>query len=487
VRTMKAATALVLLPVADAHSWLHCMKFLGDVPRPQDDETLCQGWPRGWPQFARNNGNRAFGQDIGRDNRPGRDVSPTITCDGSETSEVAYMGGNGGNGHGPRAIIAAGDDFVATWPAKNHCDVGAQRGCQLHFTVNKGNNPDTPDDFATPLSALGSGTTAEFEAAFPGLTRTYSKCTPQRGGVDRAFCYGRYTMPANFEEGFYGFMWWWEFNRGEHYNSCVGVQVVSQANRALADAQGTPTPPPPPGVDPPTPPTPVAGGAGCPMMSDGETNGRPYTCGNNDCTQFHNCCPQGATCYRKNQFYSGCRTDTCTPGSINNNDPPQFRTPWECVQLGGVCTEQTRANSVMAMGMEMNLFMANAALDPASSELGGMDPKMAAYQEAVRQVGPVMAAQIVGMDPAMMPPAPVMPPVTPVAPPVAPPPVAPVAPPVAPPPVAPVAPPVAPVAPPVAPVAQPPRPPVARPPVAVAGAYKAVGSLVLPVFALLRW
>merc|ERR1712048_143066 len=214
------------------------------------------------------------------------------------------------------------------------------------------------------------------------------------------------------------------------------------------------------------------GGAAAQTCTPGAgQNQQPYNCivSGHDCTQFHNCCQNGFTCVRKNQFYAGCLNfangDTCIPGQNRASDPPQFQTPWECTYLGGFCTAPAVAASVQSMGMSENLFAMNGNLVAAMTESGGMDPQMKAFQSLAATMDPISAAQIVGVDPAMagqmMPPAGGAP-MTP--------------------PMAPVAPPMAPVAPPVAPVA---RPPVATPPAAVSAAYKA-GSLLLPVIALLR-
>lgn len=211
-------------------------------------------------------------------------------------------------------------------------------------------------------------------AGHEGLTATYSQCRPQAGGVDRAFCWNTFTLPPNIPVGYYGVMWWWEFNGGEHYNSCAGLQVVATE----AELTAPPAPPPPPamaapapGAPPPAPACPPGGGntnGGCP----GQQNAAP------DCRNDHNCCDPGFTCYRKNNGYSGCRTaGSCTPGEVFDADPPEFKTPWACDILGGVCNvnEVAAANAfsmanppIILSSAEQDLYMQTFG-DPAAMSL----------------------------------------------------------------------------------------------------------------------
>jgi hypothetical protein len=305
--------------LAHGHSWLHCLDWRGPLEGP-DDESQCFGWPRGWPPFALP---RTFGQDIGRDRRPGREVDSTIECDGQEGPDKE--GDYGADK--PRAQFEPGEFFVATWPAKNHCDVGSQRGVQLFFTTVK-TDPSAADDWSTITSKEA------WVAMYPELERSYSNCNPQRGGVDRAFCHGEFQIPTTMQAGFYGFMWWWEFNQGEFYNSCAGIEIVGAKGPGAPPAQLNPQNPNAPGPSPPT----LEDPGDCPLPQDveGGFNNNPTTCSDLDCTVDHHCCPDGMTCYHKNQYFSGCRPD-CAPG-IYDQDPPQFQTPWDCEYMGGMCT-----------------------------------------------------------------------------------------------------------------------------------------------------
>merc|ERR1712048_181294 len=214
-----------------------------------------------------------------------------------------------------------------------------------YYTATK-TQPGDPDDW----SAVASKDDWLALDGHGGLTATYSQCRPQAGGVDRAFCWNTFTLPPNIAPGFYGVMWWWEFNGGEHYNSCAGLRIVATE----AELTSPPAPPPPPAAPAPSPgdPAPVPNfppGSGvnngnCP----GQNNPAP------DCTTDHECCDPGEACYRKNRFYSGCRpAGTCTPGALFDGDAnTPFHTPWDCTCNGGQCNaqEQTMVNAANAAG-----------------------------------------------------------------------------------------------------------------------------------------
>lgn len=50
-----------------------------------------------------------------------------------------------------------------------------------------------------------------------------------------------------------------------------------------------------------------------------------------DCSSTLCCSSVGQQCFRKNQYWAGCRT-SCTPG-IDPSDPPRYQTPWTCEML----------------------------------------------------------------------------------------------------------------------------------------------------------
>jgi hypothetical protein len=117
------------------------------------------------------------------------------------------------------------------WPAKNHATVGFQRGTQLF--IAKG--PGLGDDFShiTSLDA--------YISTYPGLEQTFSNCVPNQAGVDGAPCGGDFQLPSDLAEGFYSFIWWWEFNEGEYYSTCFDAWVSSSGGGGGGSAPGDPS------------------------------------------------------------------------------------------------------------------------------------------------------------------------------------------------------------------------------------------------------
>merc|ERR1712004_717354 len=121
----------------------------------------------------------------------------------------------------PMARVGRGQQLVWQWPAKNHADVGTQRMVQLF--ISKG--PGLGDDFSHITSK------ADWVQRYPKLQQTFSNCFVDGNrvgsGVDKAVCSGTFTVPNHLPLGIYTFMWWWEFNGGEFYNSCADVLITN--------------------------------------------------------------------------------------------------------------------------------------------------------------------------------------------------------------------------------------------------------------------
>ena len=66
-----------------------------------------------------------------------------------------------------------------------------------------------------------------------------------------------------------------------------------------------------------------------------KTTAPPTECAapGDDCRDVGCCQQAGQTCYEKDEFFAACRS-SCVPGSVNPNDPAEFRTPWTCEIVG---------------------------------------------------------------------------------------------------------------------------------------------------------
>ncbi|GMH64933.1 hypothetical protein TrST_g9653 [Triparma strigata] len=203
-----------------SHSWISCTDCLDSAC------TTCRGYARNWftqPSIP-------FSQDQGWDRRPGKSVAAGgLFCDDSK--QVAHANVQDGyTDTYPMASYTAGQTVTMQWPAKNHATVGFQRNTQLFI----GKGPGLGDDFShiTSLDA--------YVSEYPGLEQTYSNCVPNQAGVDGAPCSGDFTLPSDLAEGFYSFIWWWEFNEGEYYSTCFDAWVSSSGGGG-APAPGAPS------------------------------------------------------------------------------------------------------------------------------------------------------------------------------------------------------------------------------------------------------
>merc|ERR1712032_156730 len=203
------------------------------------------------------------------------------------------------------------------WPAKNHADVGTQRGVQLFIS----SGPALGDNFSHVKSK------SEWVNRYPNLQRTFSNCylngVKVGPSVDKALCYGTFEVPADLKEGIYTFMWRWEFNAGEFYNSCADVMVG------------------PVGGSRPTPaPTPVPAQTPTPMPSPGGSCGDTWSqCGGNGWSGA-TCCTTGNTCRRNHEWYS-----QCVPGSPQTPVPTPVPAPMSTVSTTLTSLTVTSATS----------------------------------------------------------------------------------------------------------------------------------------------
>jgi len=206
--------AATFVPSARAHSWASCTKCSTTTANTCG---TCLGYARNWFTQPSN----PFSQDQGWDRRPGADVPAGLFCDNTKQRAHADPA-DGYTTTYPMAVYSPGETVRIQWPAKNHAQVGTQRGVQIFF----GRAAGAGDDFSH-ITSKDAWITAN-----PGLERTFSNCRDPPGGtvvgpgVDGAECIGDFVIPSTLQSGIYSVIWWWEFNAGEFYSSCYDVLVT---------------------------------------------------------------------------------------------------------------------------------------------------------------------------------------------------------------------------------------------------------------------
>lgn len=196
------------------HSWLDCLDW-------DESAQKCNGYARNWDNAKA----EPFGQDVGRDQRPGRGVA----AGGLVCGAIEQPNSNPADGYSaayPMAKLSPGQDIVVRWPAKNHANVGTDRGVQIFISKGPGLGDDfshitTLQDWVSDCAANGG----KCDNTFAGNIYDSNACNV--GGVDKTKCIDKFTVPTNLQNGIYTFMWWWEFNAGEYYNSCADVEIVN--------------------------------------------------------------------------------------------------------------------------------------------------------------------------------------------------------------------------------------------------------------------
>jgi len=154
---------------------------------------------------------------------------------------------------------------------------------------------------------------AEWLQQYPKLQQTFSNCylngEKVGSGVDKAVCYGTFELPSDLEEGIYTFMWWWEFNGGEFYNSCA--DVAFGGNRPTTTSL-----------------TMTAPSLTMTTLSPGGNCGTEWTqCGGNGWSGT-TCCISGYRCNQYNEWYSQCVPDNSpTPGPTPAPTPVPTQPP----------------------------------------------------------------------------------------------------------------------------------------------------------------
>jgi len=245
--------AAIALTQVDAHSWVACTDYRGDVNVYEEDN--CFGYPRLWA----NRGNTALtatsdGYHIGTDT--GYNYMPGEPCQSDFDGTYSNY-----NSDYPRATYEAGKVYCLAWPMKNHgaatctnafipdtstrlfhSDVDATSDpTQAEFKANNVNNvlleeDCASDDITSDDCQLGLEKHDSGSMDCKGFQRSPRFCD----NTDRAMGTGCFQAPST--TGNYVFQWYWEFNAGSPYATCFDAIVVAAgAGNGEGGTAGTPS------------------------------------------------------------------------------------------------------------------------------------------------------------------------------------------------------------------------------------------------------
>jgi len=273
--------------VANAHSWIHCTDYRGDVANYE--QAQCFGHPR--PKNNNYPDAQAFGVDRGHDTQ-------NAVCQSTETNTNAQF---------PTAAYKRGQTVTLAWPSKNHVAATCTNpfipdtSTKLFVTTGTpGANPN-PASFTQVAASFSDDPHVNGVIDFKG----FQNCPDFCSNTDKSLCTGTFVVPDTMADGTYTFQWSWVFNNGAPpYVSCFEATVAG-AETAPAPVTA-PTNPPNAGPAPTPRPT-TADKATCGAEGD-QCDGALFS--------GTGCCQNGLQCFRQSDWFSQCLS-TC-PGD------------WEC-------------------------------------------------------------------------------------------------------------------------------------------------------------
>lgn len=244
---MKGVVVLVVLAVVvalvgqtgvlvRAHSWVACADYrmTNEKDSYYYNDDACFGYPRNFKEF-----DRGFGVDAGYDYSIPASGEVVNACPqrAPRTNPVTASYTD----KYPMARYTPGQQVCLAWPTKNH--VAAP--CTNQYIPDGG-----VKIFLSPANPTADPTQTQFEknllAEMPRHEngamdfKGYQNCSKFCENMDKSLCIGCFDLPTTVAPGLYTMQWYWIFNPGQAYTTCMDVQI------GAGGGGGGPAPPPPP-------------------------------------------------------------------------------------------------------------------------------------------------------------------------------------------------------------------------------------------------
>ncbi|KAG0196242.1 hypothetical protein BGX28_010385 [Mortierella sp. GBA30] len=211
-----------LAPVAEAHSWLDCTKWVFKKPDSNDysdNGGRCEGYARRYPlghsfgTLDSASPSRHYQQPGDPDKAPpcsdakhgkDKDVGSDETL--ADPPEDAY-----GGKWGAMTQTQVGETLCMRWPAKNHAESNEHdTQVQINLSDQIGKDPTQQEFLHHNVANL----------PYKNCGRTFP--------ADKRPCGGCFTVPDR-NPGIYTLQWRWELNDGEWYTSCADINITVDA------------------------------------------------------------------------------------------------------------------------------------------------------------------------------------------------------------------------------------------------------------------
>lgn len=203
------------------------------------------------------------------------------------------------------ATYQRGQQITLAWPTKNHvaatCTNAFIPDTSLELFVAPFTDLEAENNWVQVPASFSDNPHQNGQMDFLG----FQNCPDFCNNMDKSLCTGTFLVPE-LEDGKYTFQWRWEFNSGTTpYVTCFEANVSGDFDGVIVPPTKRPT-----DANAPAPTSPPA-----------NCGGEWTQCGGS--AMSFDCCNAGLTCFKKDNWYSQCRT-TC----------PNDHT-WECAQGTG--------------------------------------------------------------------------------------------------------------------------------------------------------
>ena len=217
MQSLLVIVCVVLIPIAQSHSWIACAKYSGSIDNY--DESQCEAFARGYYSYS----SSYFGLDRGFNHRLSYQ-DPVCKVD---YTEKAY-----GGSMGPLRIQGENSERIRLiWPAKNHVSDKCtnpyipDRQLKLYANCQYARENPSLQNFLTGAQLL-------WDFKRDGTAKGFQQCVNFCANPDKAVCYGDVTIPKlPYNECL--LVWLWEFNANEFYTSCIDTFPKAPSNTKL--------------------------------------------------------------------------------------------------------------------------------------------------------------------------------------------------------------------------------------------------------------
>jgi len=244
-----------LASIADAHSWVHCVKYEpnNQHDREYNNDALCRGVPRQWYKEGGYASRHELGQEFGADR--GFHIQVNTDRSGARCQGTIFPGRADGfdvNYGGEQNLVhyTQGETYTLNWPTKNHVAAECLNrfipDTFLRLNIFKQNEDNFPNNLKDPsqdeFDAFTLDTSFGRDPHVNGVIdfKGFQNCPRFCENQDKSLCTGTFNLPDDLEPGLYTFQWNWELNANvDQYATCWEAYVDPKPTTTVAETTTT--------------------------------------------------------------------------------------------------------------------------------------------------------------------------------------------------------------------------------------------------------